>query len=96
MPHTNKGLSVATSNYIVRNRQRIVAEPIPGQRPVCWGTCVAVPAVVKGGTRVLSEVGGDWRKYSPMKTRGMRKQNWCSAAWRYWRLVINHDLHPVC
>jgi hypothetical protein len=44
---------------------------------------------------VLSEVGGDWREYSAMKTCGMRKQNRCAAAWRYRRLVINDDLHSV-
>ena len=95
MPHTNYGASAIASNYVVRYGERIIAKPIPGQWPVRWGTCVAIPAVVKGGTRVLSEVGGDWRKYSAMKTCGMRKQNRCAAAWSYWRLVINDDLHPV-
>ena len=94
MPHTNHGASAIASNYVVRYRQRIIAETIPGQWPVRWGSCVAIPAVVKGGTRVLSEVGSDWREYSAMKTCGMRKKNWCTVA-LCWRLVINDDLHPV-
>ena len=95
MPHTNHGASTNASNYVARYGECIIAKTIPGQWPVCWGRCVAVPAVVKGGTRVLSEVGSNWCKYSAMKTCGMRKQNWCAAAWRCWRLVINDDLHPV-
>jgi hypothetical protein len=79
----------------MRYGERVIAKPIPGQWPVRWGSCVAIPAVVKGGTRVLGEVGSDWREYSAMKTCGMRKQNRCAAAWRYRRLVINDDLHPV-
>ena len=96
MPYANHGACAIASNYVARYGECIIAKTIPGQWPVRWGKCVAVPAVVEGGTRVLSEVGSDWRKYSAMKTRGMRKQNWCSAARRGWRLVINDDLHPVC
>ncbi len=95
MPHTNHGACVIASNYVVRYGECIIAKTIPGQWPVRWGKCVAVPAVVKGGTRVFSEVGSDRREYSPMKTCGMRKQNWYAAAWRCWRLIINDDLHPV-
>ena len=96
MPHTNHGACAIASNYVARYGECIIAKTIPGQWPVRWGKCVAVPAVVEGGTRVLSEVGSDRREYSPMKTCRMRKQNWCSAARRCCRLVINDDLHPVC
>ena len=95
MPYTNHGACAVASSYVARYGECIIAKTIPGQWPVRWGRCVAVPAVVKGGTRVLSEVGSDWRKYSAMKTCGMRKQNGYAAAWCYWRLVINDDLHPV-
>ncbi len=71
MPDTNRWACAIASNYVARYGKCIIAKTIPGQRPVRRGARVAIPAVVEGGTRVLSEVSGDWRKYSAMKTGGM-------------------------